>query len=131
MRIIEDKNEKIAAVIAGIFGMLWSVLTFFVIPVMAYENLGVFQAIKRSSSLLKNTWGERVGANFAFGMIGFIMFILIAVPAGFLVGMINVFAGVIVAVFLYVNNYLHCFYCGNSVQGRGLSVCRRNTRRCV
>lgn len=84
LKIIEDKNEKIGSFIADLFGALWSIATFFVVPVMAYENLSVFQAIKRSSSLLKNTWGERIGANFTFFVIGLIISILVGLPLGFL-----------------------------------------------
>ena len=97
LRMVEDKSEKIAAFVAGLLGMLWSVLTFFVVPVMAYENLGVIQAIKRSGSLLKETWGERIGASFAFGIIGFIAFLLI-LPVVIIVGMVNVIAAIILVI---------------------------------
>ena len=96
LRIIEDKNEKVAAIIAGILGMLWSVLTFFVLPVMVYENQGVFSAIKRSSALLKDTWGERVGANFAFGLIGILIFVVIGIPVALLFGSLNILAAAVV-----------------------------------
>ena len=94
LRIIEDKNQKIAAIIAGIFGMLWSLLTFFVVPVMIVENIGPMDAIKRSSALLKETWGERIGADFAFGIIAVLCFIGLALPIGFLIGNFNPTIGI-------------------------------------
>jgi len=94
LRIIEDKNERIAQFVAGILGMLWSVLTFLVVPVLAYENISIFDAVKRSSELLKNTWGERIGANFAFGLINFLLLLFVALPVGILIGLINPLAGV-------------------------------------
>jgi len=85
LRIIEDKHEIVTKIVTGLFGMLWSLATFLVIPVMAYENLGVFEAVKRSAVLFKSTWGERVGASFSFGIIGFILFIAVGIFLGFLI----------------------------------------------
>ena len=98
LRIIEDKNKNVAAFVAGILGMLWSLLTFFVVPVIAYEGLGPIAAIKRSGELFKNTWGERVGAHFAFGWIGFLAMLLIALPMGFVIGLLNPLAGFIAGI---------------------------------
>ena len=78
LKIIEEKSERISDFITDLLGAIWSMLAFFVLPVMAYENLNVFQAIKRSGLLFKKTWGERVGASFAFGFIYIIFFLLIA-----------------------------------------------------
>jgi hypothetical protein len=98
LRIIEDKSDKVAAIIAGILGMVWSLLTFFVVPVIAYENVGPIAAIKRSGELFKRTWGERVGAHFAFGWIGFLTILLIALPVGLLLGLLDPLAGIIAGV---------------------------------
>ena len=95
LRIIEDKSEKFAAIVASILGMVWSLLTFFVVPVIAYENLGPIAAIKRSGALFKRTWGERVGAHFAFGWAGFLMFLLVALPVGFLLWLVDPVAGIV------------------------------------
>lgn len=106
LKMIEDKNEKVASFISGIFGMLWSVATFFVVPVLAYENVGVFQAISRSTSLLKNTWGERIGATFAFSIIGWIISLAICLPLfllfGAMIGLTACFV-ILIAVILTVS----------------------------
>ena len=87
-QIIENKSESIGAIVAQLFGMIWSVGTFFVVPIVAYENLSVNQAIKQSVKLLKDTWGERVGASFAFGIIGVLIVIAILTPV-FIIFQIN------------------------------------------
>ena len=87
-QIIENKSESIGAIVAHLFGMIWSVGTFFVVPIVAYENLSVNQAIKQSVKLLKDTWGERVGASFAFGIIGVLIVIAILTPV-FIIFQIN------------------------------------------
>lgn len=73
LKNIENKHEILGKIVRGIFGILWSLATFFVVPVMVYENLGVLEAIKRSTLLIKNTWGEQIGASFSFYLIGFII----------------------------------------------------------
>lgn len=39
-------------IIAGVLGMAWSVVTFFVIPVIIYEGLPPLRAIRRSWKIL-------------------------------------------------------------------------------
>ena len=50
-------------------GGIWAYMTFFVIPVMVTERLGAVAAIKRSSALFRQTWGQQAGASFGFGLI--------------------------------------------------------------
>ena len=99
-RILKDKSDKVAAIIASTLGMVWSesLVTFFVVPVIAYENLGPIAAIKRSGELFKRTWGERVGAHFALGWIGSLPVLLVALPVGLLLGLLDPLAGIIAGV---------------------------------
>lgn len=54
-------------------GTAWSVATFFVIPVIAIEGKGPFDAVKESASLVRKRWGEGVVGstviNGAFGLL--------------------------------------------------------------
>ncbi len=95
LRMIEQRSQRVMRFVVSLLGMAWSILTFFVVPVIAYEKLGPFASIKRSGSLFRRTWGERVGARFAFGLIGFLLTLLIAVPVGFLLGLVHPIAGIV------------------------------------
>lgn len=75
LRIIEDKNEKIGRFIAGLLGMIWSLISFLVLPVLVIEQVGPIEALKKSTSLLKRTWGGQLMANFSFGGIFFLLFL--------------------------------------------------------
>jgi hypothetical protein len=77
LRIIEDKNQKIGAFVASLLGTAWTLVSFLVLPILVIENLGPFAALKKSTALLKRTWGAQIGANFSFGLI----FFLLALPA--------------------------------------------------
>jgi hypothetical protein len=97
LKAIQENSGIVGKIITGILGIVWSVATFFVVPVIAYENAGPLQAFKRSSQIMKEKWGESLGSRFSFGIIQLLAIILIAVPA-FLLGMlIHVFVGVALA----------------------------------
>ncbi len=82
IKMIEDKHEAISSIISGLFGILWSLATFLVVPVLAYENLDVPEAMRRSTDLFKKTWGERAGAAFSFALIGWVFFLMFAITLG-------------------------------------------------
>ena len=60
LQIIADRAGVAGEVIRGIVGGLWSLVTFFVIPVLVFEEKGVADAVKESWGLFKRTWGENV-----------------------------------------------------------------------
>jgi hypothetical protein len=94
LRIIQEESGLIGKIITGSIGMVWSIATFFVVPVIAYENLGPIGAVKRSAQLMKQKWGESLGATFSFGLIQFIAILILIVPCFFIASMVNPFLGV-------------------------------------
>ena len=48
----------IAAVALGLTALVWSVASFFAIPLLALEGLGPKDTLKRSASLIRERWGE-------------------------------------------------------------------------
>ena len=80
LRIIQDNVKLIGKIIVGIIGITWGVSTFFVLPVIAYEEVGPFDAVKRSASLMKEKWGESIGSSFSFGAIQFVLFLIAIIP---------------------------------------------------
>jgi hypothetical protein len=71
-------------------GMGWSLVTFFVVPVIVVERVGPIKAAKRSMSVLGQTWGESLTANFGISFIVFGATLLGIIPiilGGLLLGM--------------------------------------------
>lgn len=96
LRSIQEKAGILGKIITGIIGVVWSIATFFVVPVIAYENLGPVDAVKRSTQLMKEKWGESLGAGFSFGLIHLLAILLLIIPA-FIIGvLVHVIAGVVV-----------------------------------
>ncbi len=94
LRIIQENVGWIGKIITGLIGIVWSVATFFVVPVIAYEDLGPIDALKRSSSLMKEKWGEGLGAGFSFGFIQLVGFLIIGITAGLIAIFIHPIAGI-------------------------------------
>jgi Family of unknown function (DUF6159) len=51
--------------------------TYLVVPVLAMEEAGVMDSVRRSASLLRKTWGQQLVSVLAFGWLG----LLFAIPA--------------------------------------------------
>ena len=73
VRIIEDRSKKVGQLVAGLFGMAWTLVSFLVIPILVVENKGPLKALSESTQLLKKTWGEQLVGNFSFGLIFFLL----------------------------------------------------------
>jgi hypothetical protein len=98
LRIIQENVGSIGKIITGLIGIAWNIAAFFVVPVIAYENLGPVDALKRSAKMMKEKWGESLGATFSFGLIHFLA-VLVVGGGLFVIGaFINVILGIILAV---------------------------------
>lgn len=98
LKVIQDNAGWLGKIITGLIGVVWSIATFFVVPVIAYEKLGPLEAVKRSTQLMKQKWGESLGATFSFGLIQFVG-ILVAGLGLYLIGSIfDPIAGIALAV---------------------------------
>jgi hypothetical protein len=76
LRALEERFGWLGDIVVAIIGAAWSAVTFFVVPILLYEPLGVIQSVKRSASIFKQRWGETfIGS----GAIGLAM-VLIALP---------------------------------------------------
>lgn len=101
LKIIESRSEKAGQIIAGILGTVWSITTYFVIPVLVVEKAGPVDAFKRSASILRKSWGEALVSNFGIGLLTFIpTFLAFLVLAGGVIAIVaeKVVLGVILVV---------------------------------
>lgn len=97
LKAIQENSGVVGKIITGIIGIVWGVATFFVVPIIAYENVGPLEAFKRSSNMMKEKWGQSLGATFSFGLIQFIGIIIIGLPLFFIGSLIHPVAGIVLA----------------------------------
>ena len=86
---------KIGQFVASLLGIAWSVLTFFVVPILVYQNLGVFESVKLSGRLMKEKWGESIAANVSFGLFH-LLGLVIAFVVFYLLSSLSVLAAIII-----------------------------------
>ena len=94
LRVIQEESGIIGKIITGLIGIVWSIATFFVVPIIAYENLGPIAAFKRSAQMMKQKWGESLGANFSFGLIQFVAMIILIIPCFIIGSTVNLYLGI-------------------------------------
>jgi len=89
LRVIESSDSPVARIAATIFSVAWGILTYFIVPVIVFEDVGPTEMFKRSGETFKDTWGETAGAGFgvglvvmAFVLVGVLVAVLIAVALG-------------------------------------------------
>ena len=100
LRTIEQKVGLVGRIVVALIGAAWSIVTFFVVPILLFEDLGVADSIKRSGTLFRERWGEEFTGNVSIGLAIFLVFLPVAVvslvltlalpPVGILVGFVGI-----------------------------------------
>jgi len=80
-------------------GIVWSIAVYFVVPVIVNEGLSPMDAIKRSASLIKKSWGEALGGSMATSLV-FGAFMMVG------------FVGLMVGLFLWATTGSYLFFVG-------------------
>jgi len=69
LRIIQERVEFVGKIVIGLLGAAWAIAVYFIVPVLVVEKLGPFDAVARSVSLMKQTWGESLVSNVGIGLV--------------------------------------------------------------
>lgn len=76
LRAVEEKLGFLGRIVIAIIGAAWSAVTFFVVPVLLFEEVSAGASVKRSASIFRERWGEQFVGNVSIGLA----LILIAAP---------------------------------------------------
>lgn len=58
LRALEERAPTLGRIAVWLVGAAWSIATFFVVPVLALEDAGPVDSLKRSATAVKARWGE-------------------------------------------------------------------------
>ena len=72
----------LGSLLGCLFETVWAVVTYFAVPVIVVDGVGPIEAVKRSSSILKRTWGESLGGEGGLGIISFLLFLPVILLVG-------------------------------------------------
>ena len=88
----------------------WWIATFFVVPMIVLDNIGVGESMSKSPELFKQTWGEDVVSTTGTGIINILVCLLIVViclplfalgEIGVGLGILVMFAGIAISVLFF------------------------------
>ena len=81
LRAIRERAGFLGRIVVDMIGMAWEVVTFLVVPAVVIDEMGAVDGLKRSASLLRQTWGENLIARVGFGLLGFVLVIPAVIAA--------------------------------------------------
>ncbi len=76
-----SRKGALADIVRSLIGLAWNLATYLVVPVLVVERVGPLEAVKRSASLLRKTWGEQIIGGAGMGLVFFLLFLLCTVLA--------------------------------------------------
>jgi Family of unknown function (DUF6159) len=76
IRAFEERAGFLSRLVLSLVGAAWNVVTFFVVPVLLFEDLGVTDSVRRSATLFRSRWGEQFVGNASIG----IAMLVVALP---------------------------------------------------
>ena len=69
LRAISEKSGFVGKLVVSFVGFAWNLATYLVVPVLVVEGVGPIDAVRRSSSYLRKTWGEQIVGNLGMGLV--------------------------------------------------------------
>ena len=71
LKTMQDRSRNVTSLLFGALGVAWSLLTYFVVPILVVEGKGPVEAVKESAAMIKRTWGEELTGGISYGGISF------------------------------------------------------------
>jgi hypothetical protein len=86
LRMVQERLGLIGRLVVGFLGLAWTVATFLVVPILASEDAGPVDAVKRSVELLKRSWGENLIGNGGIGVVFGLLMVAAVLVGAVLIG---------------------------------------------
>lgn len=85
LQMLRERGGSAGRIVAGLGNMAWSLATYFMVPILLFEDVPLTASVGRSGSLFKKTWGEQVIGNGGVGLVFGVAFMLLLFIGMFLV----------------------------------------------
>jgi len=69
LRTIQERVGLVGRIVVALMGAAWTILTYFMGPIIVFEDLGVSDGLARSTAMIKKTWGEGMGKGLTFAAL--------------------------------------------------------------
>ena len=111
---MQDSKNPGVALVGGVISLMiryaWWITTFFVVPMIVLDKIGIRESMSKSPELFEQTWGEDVVSTVGTGIINFLvclLIVLICLPLFVLgeigegLGILVMFVGIAVSVLFF------------------------------
>jgi hypothetical protein len=68
-RALESRGGTAAQLARSVAGFAWFAMTFFIVPVIVFQEGGVRDSMRSSVALFRDTWGEAGGTTLGIGLV--------------------------------------------------------------
>ncbi len=82
LQVLAERIKVAGPIARWLLGLAWGLATTFVLPLLVLEDVTVGDAVRRSASLFKAKWGEKVTADAALGLPALVVMLPLAVIVG-------------------------------------------------
>ncbi|HVF64818.1 MAG TPA: DUF6159 family protein [Casimicrobiaceae bacterium] len=73
LQFLRDRSGILGRIAASLAGVAWTLITYFVVPMIVIERKGALEALSDSKDLFVNTWGKEVAGELSYGVVGFLL----------------------------------------------------------
>ena len=77
LNAIHERAGWLGKIVTAIFGVAWSLATFFIVPVLVLEEQSIGDSFQRSWAVFKKTWGEAVIGRGGLGIAAFVAWVVL------------------------------------------------------
>jgi hypothetical protein len=88
-----DSKSIFGNILGDLFILGWNLATLFIVPVFAFEDLGVYASIKESAGIFENHFGKAAVAEFSFSRLSLLLMLtpLALLPVVFYLNIVPLF----------------------------------------
>jgi len=98
VKFLEARVGWLGSIVLAVFGVAWTLVTYFAVPFIIVERKGALEAVGASKDLLAKTWGKQIVSGLGYGIIGFLLtlpalFVIVFAIAGLVISLGHFAAG--------------------------------------
>src|SRR5512138_2451578 len=75
LQSLRNRRNVLGGLVGSLLGLSWTLVTYLIVPVLIFEERGVYDSIERSASLFRKRWGEQIAGSFGFGLLNLLLFL--------------------------------------------------------
>jgi hypothetical protein len=75
---VRQRSNWILRLLGASLGLAWTLLTHLIVPVLLFEDRGVYYSIYRAEELYQGNWGVQGAGDFGFGLLGLLLSLLLS-----------------------------------------------------